>query len=54
MAKKKKLTRKQKIELSKNSVCWKCNGRIEFDKEIRSLKCDNCGIIIDVKNKIRL
>jgi len=54
MSKKKKLTRKQKIQLSKENICWKCNGKIEFDKEIRSLRCDDCGMIVNVKDKIRL
>jgi len=54
MSKKKKLTRKQKIQLSKENICWKCNGRIEFDKEIRSLKCNDCGMIVNVKDKIKL
>jgi DNA-directed RNA polymerase subunit RPC12/RpoP len=54
MSKKKKLTRKEKIQLSKDNICWKCNGQIEFNKEIRALKCDDCGLIIDVKDRVKL
>jgi len=54
MTKKKKLTRKDKIELSKQNICWKCNGKIEYNKELKSLKCEKCDIEIDVKNRIKM
>jgi len=54
MAKQKKLTRKEKIQLSKQNICWKCDGSISYDKEIRSLKCDDCGLIVDVKDRIKI
>ena len=52
MSKKKKLTLKEKIKMSKENICWKCNGNISYNKEIKSLECDDCRLIIDVKSKL--
>jgi len=54
MSKKKKITRKEKIEMSKENICWKCNNNISYDKELKSLICNSCGLIIDVKNKLKI
>jgi len=31
--KRKKLTRREKIELSKQGICWKCGGKLKIDKQ---------------------
>lgn len=38
---KKKLTRAQKIEMTKERKCWKCNG--ELVREGTAMVCKNCG-----------
>jgi len=46
MSRKKKLTRKEKIELSKKRICWKCNGKLE--KKNGSFECQSCGFVVNI------
>jgi len=41
MAKKKKITRKDKIKLTSKNICWKCGKTIKKDKY--GYICNNCG-----------
>jgi predicted RNA-binding Zn-ribbon protein involved in translation (DUF1610 family) len=38
---KKKLTRAEKIAMTKERKCWKCNG--ELLREDTAMVCKNCG-----------
>jgi hypothetical protein len=47
----KKLTRKDKVELSKSGICWKCGGALEKRKEGRNFihlcsKCEDKKILL--------
>ena len=48
MKKKKKITRKQKIELSRKKICWKCGHKII--KNENKIECINpeCNLQIDI------
>lgn len=41
LARKKRLTRKEKVELTKERICWKCNSVLE--KIGNFLRCEECG-----------
>lgn len=40
----KKLTRKEKIQLSNQDICWKCGGELKRDKQRKRsfYICSNC------------
>ncbi len=42
MKKKKKITRAEKIKLSSQGICWKCNKKTLVKKD-SLFKCTNCG-----------
>ena len=41
----KKLTRKEKQELTKQGICWKC-GKKTIEQDNKIIKCTNCGLEI--------
>ena len=43
--KRKKLTRREKIELSKQGICWKCGGKWKRNKQKKQsfYICSTCG-----------
>ena len=42
--KRQKLTRKEKIQLSNQDICWKCGGELKRDKQRKRsfYICSNC------------
>jgi predicted RNA-binding Zn-ribbon protein involved in translation (DUF1610 family) len=42
----KKLTKKQKMELINNNICWKCKSKNTITKTKSLIKCTNCGLEI--------
>lgn len=38
----KKLSRKEKIELTRKGICWKCKKKT-LKKDKKSVRCENCG-----------
>jgi len=42
----KKLTKKQKIELINNNICWKCKSKNTIIKTKFLIQCNNCGLEI--------
>lgn len=40
------MTRKQKVELSKQRICWKCNSKLKKDKG--SFVCEQCGFVFNI------
>lgn len=40
----KKITRAEKVELSRKGVCWKCKGKLEKINGGKEQLCKHCGL----------
>jgi hypothetical protein len=43
--KKKKLTKKQKVQLIAQGICWKCGSK-DIEKSKKFIKCNKCNLEI--------